>query len=364
MDFSPLSEYLTETVGRTVPGYDCILRRGRETLFRQTQGVKPDGFYWFYSATKVFTCTAALRLVERGLMGLDDPVSRYLPEFGELLVKEEDGTLRPAKNPMLIRHLFTMSGGLTYNIFSPEIREAQDKSTRGIMKAIARMPLAFDPGENYLYSLCHDVLAGVTETVSGTRFADYVKREITEPLGIGEEMAFHPSADQLERMEPQYEWKGKSKPIVPVTPDNHFRFSDTYDSGGAGLCGTAEGYILLSEALACGGRGRDGYPLLKPETVALMSQNRLSGRALQSFRVYAHYRSYGYGLGVRTRVDQSDGSLCPTGEFGWDGAAGAYTLIEPKSGVSFLYVQHVRMMDPVYGVVHPRLRDLVWQALA
>ena len=362
MDFSALSAYLKE-VGEIVPGYDCILRRGRETLFRQTQGVKPDGFYWFYSATKVFTCTAALRLIERGLLSLEDPVSRYLPEYAGLQVKEADGTLRPAKNPLLIRHLFSMQGGLTYDIFNREIREAEDRSTLGILKAVARMPLSFDPGENYQYSLCHDVLAGVVEAVSGLRFADYVKREITDPLGMGEDMCFHPTAAQLARMEPQYQWQGEDKPVLRTSLDNHFCFSDSYDSGGAGLCGTAEAYLLLSEALACGGRGRDGYPLLKPETIDLMRQNRQTGAALRSFRVYDHFKAYGYGLGVRTRVDRSDGSLCPVGEFGWDGAAGAYTLIEPGTEVSFVYFQHVRMMGPVYDIVHPRLRDLIWEGL-
>ena len=363
MDFSPLSAYLNE-LSETVPGYDCILRHDRETLFRQACGCKADGLYWFYSATKLFTCTAACRLLERGLLGLEDPVSRYLPEYAHLRVRQEDGSLRPAGTALLIRHLFTMCGGLTYDIMSPQIREAKDRSTRGILRAIADMPLAFDPGESYLYSLCHDVLAGVVEAITGQRFADHVRREILDPLGISlQDMTFHPAPEQLSRMEPQYEWRGEGRPILPVSGENHFCFSDSYDSGGAGLCGTAEAYILLSEALACGGKGRDGYPLLKPETIQLMRQPHLSDVPLAAFRAQPRYSSYSYGLGVRTRVDQLDGSAAPLGEFGWDGAAGAYTMICPDEHISFLYVQHVRMMGPVYDTVHPRLRDLVWQIL-
>ena len=363
MDFSPLSAYLNE-LAETVPGYDCILRRGRETLFRQSHGCRADGMYWFYSATKLFTCTAALRLLERGRLDLEDPVSRYLPEYASLQVREKDGSLRPARTTLLIRHLFTMCGGLTYDILSPQIRDAKDRSTRGILRAAADMPLAFDPGESYLYSLCHDVLAGVAEAITGLRFADYVRREILEPLGISpEDMTFHPSPRQLTRLEPQYEWRGESKPLLPVSGDNHFCFSDLYDSGGAGLCGTAEAYILLSEALACGGQGREGYPLLKPETIGLMRRAQLTGAALAAYRAQPRYASYNYGLGVRTRTDRLDGSLAPLGEFGWDGAAGAYTMICPDEQISFLYVQHIRMMGPVYDAVHPRLRDLVWQIL-
>ena len=360
MDFNALSAYL-DTV--PVPGYDCILRRGRETLYRRSHGCSPDGFYWFYSATKLFTCTAACRLLERGKIHLDDPVSLYLPEYAHLKVLQEDGSLRPARNALLIRHLFTMCGGLTYDISAPQIRNAQDRSTRGILKAVAEMPLAFDPGDNYLYSLCHDVLAGVVETVTGTRFADHIRREIADPLGMGEDMTFHPGALQLARLEPQYDWQGEDKPLRPVSGDNPFCFSDTYDSGGAGLCGTAEAYILLSEALACGGRGRDGYPLLQPETIRLMRENRLSGQPLKAFHGQERFRAYGYGLGVRTRTDHSDGSAVPAGEFGWDGAAGAYTMILPEQEISFLYLQHVRMMGPVFDMIHPRLRELVWQSL-
>ena len=363
MDFSPLSAYLNE-ISEIVPGYDCILRLDRETLFRQAHGCRADGLYWFYSATKLFTCTAACRLLERGLLGLDDPVSRYLPEYARLQVRQEDGSLRPARTALLIRHLFTMCGGLTYDIMSPQIRGAQDRSTRGVLRAVSEMPLAFDPGESYLYSLCHDVLAGVVEIVSGRRFADYVRRDIMDPLGMSaEDMTFHPTPEQAARLEPQYEWRGEGKPLRAVSGDNPFCFSDAYDSGGAGLCGTAEAYILLSEALACGGAGRDGYPLLKPETIRLMRKPQLEPGPLAAFRAQERYSSYNYGLGVRTRADQLDGSPAPLGEFGWDGAAGAYTMICPDEHVSFLYVQHIRNMGPVYDVVHPRLRDLVWQIL-
>ena len=103
--------------------------------------------------------------------------------------------------------------------------------------------------------------------------------------------------------------------------------------------------------------------MLKPETIQLMRQPHLSDVPLAAFRAQPRYSSYSYGLGVRTRVDQLDGSAAPLGEFGWDGAAGAYTMICPDEHISFLYVQHVRMMGPVYDTVHPRLRDLVWQIL-
>ncbi len=361
MDFSALSAYLDEVTARGVPGYALILRLGRETVFEKRCGCAPDGLFWFYSATKLFTCTAAARLLERGLIGLDDPVSRWLPEYGGLRVREADGSLRPAGTELLIRHLFTMSGGLTYDIASPEIRSARDRSTRGIVKAIAAMPLTFDPGAGYQYSLCHDVLAAVVETAAGRRFADFVREEICQPLGM-KDMSFHPTEEQLGRLEPQYAWQ-KDR-AVPCPPVNHFCFSPEYDSGGAGLCGSAGDYILLSEALANGGTGRDGYPLLKPETVRLMGTNHLPPEPLRDFRTaWGRFASYGYGLGVRVRMDHADGSRSPAGEFGWDGAAGAYTLVDTGRQLSAVYVQHVLNMLPVYEEIHPQLRELIFAGL-
>ncbi len=331
MNFTQLEAYLDGLVesGR-VPAYDCRVNIGQETVFARRRNCGDRDLFWYYSATKVFTCTAACRLLERGLLDLEAPVSRYIPEFAELYVEGRDGSRRKAESELTVRHLFTMGGGLTYNIESPEIIGSQDRSTLGIVRNIARMPLMTDPGDMYIYSLCHDVLAAVVEVVSGRRFADFVRTEITEPLGM-EEMYFHPDEEQTARIAPQYRWKGEEEGPQPCERTNHFCFSPDYDSGGAGLCGRAADYILLPQALACGGTGANGYQVLKPETVSVMGTNQLTPRQLRSFNIgWLRLRAYGYGLGVRTRMSHKDGGLSSIGEFGWDGAAGAYCLIDPS----------------------------------
>lgn len=364
MDFTKLSAYLhnlKDTNG--VPAYDMTVRVGRETVFQQREACRENGLYWYYSATKLFTATAGCRLLERGLIHLEDPVSRYLPEYAHLHVREQDGSLRPAKREPTIQNLFSMCGGLTYDIFSKEITGATDRTTLGIVREIAKMPLCADPGEMYMYSLCHDVLAGVVEAVTGVRYAAYIQNEIAGPLGMAD-MSFHPSPAQKARLEQQYHWEGRRKGAAPCEGSNKFEFSPDYDSGGAGLCGPARDYILLPEALACGGLGRDGYPLLKQETIDLMRRNQLTPGQTVSFQQrWARLGSYGYGLGVRTRVDHRDGGLSPVGEFGWDGAAGAYCIADPENKVSVLYAQHVLDMGPIYEDVHPKLRDLVYEGL-
>ena len=346
-----------------VPAYDCRIKIGQETVFARRRSCEADSLFWYYSATKVFTCTAACRLLERGLLELDAPVSRYIPEFAELYVEGRNGDRRRAEGELTLRHLFTMCGGLTYNIFAPEITESEDRSTLGIVRNIARMPLMADPGDMFIYSLCHDVLAAVVEVVSGRRFADFVRQEIAEPLGM-REMVFHPEEEQTGRIAQQYRWKGEEGGPQPCENTNHFRFSPDYDSGGAGLCGRAEDYILLPQALACGGTGANGYQVLKPETVALMGTNQLNERQLRSFNIgWLRLRAYGYGLGVRTRMNHKDGGISSIGEFGWDGAAGAYCIIDPSRQLSAFYAQHVLDMGPVYDEIHPKIRDLIYQCL-
>lgn len=364
MNFTELRAELQRICAEVgVPGCAMTVRVGRETVLEEFVNTTPDTLFWLYSATKVFTATMFARMLERGMLGLEDRVSDYLPEFADLTVSEPDGSLRKATKEMTLQQLITMCSGMTYDIFSPYIQNAPDRTTVGIVREMAKLTLSFDPGDSYQYSLGHDVLAAVMELRSGKRYADLLRDEIFLPLGM-EDSGFHPTDEQKTRFAPQYQWKGLSEGAAPCTGDNKFCFSDAYDSGGAGMFSRLRDYILLPEALANGGLGRDGYPLLKPETIELVRLDRLTAgqRVGFDFR-WGRLRSYGYGLGVRTRIDRKDGSLAPVGEFGWDGAAGAYTIIDPEHKLSVFYVQHVLDMGYGFDVIHPKLRELVYRGL-
>lgn len=359
MAFKQLKGYLDSLQDTMkVPAYELIITKDHERVFQYRRGSKPGGIYWFYSSTKLFTVTAALRLVERGVISLDDPVSMYIPAFAELTVND-GGQLRPARTQMKIRHLFTMSGGMNYDTGSREITSAADRSTVGIVSAMAKTPLLYDPGEGFEYSLCHDVLAAVVETAAAMPYGKYIEENIAGPLGM-KDVTFHPDAKAMERMVPQCVIAdGKA---VNVPDDNIFRLSPEYESGGAGLCGTAEDYIRLPDALANRGRGADGYVLLRPETVELMAANQLNDVQLGIMhRNWHRNRSYGYAMGVRTRMDHSDGGKSPVGEFGWDGAAGCYSVIDPKNRLAMFYVQHVLGHGEAFEIIHPHLRDLMYE---
>ena len=121
------------------------------------------------------------------------------------------------------------------------------------------------------------------------------------------------------------------------------------------------GYSPVLEALANGGVGRTGTRILKEETVQLFSRSVIAGEALQEFRVW-RFLEYSYGLGVRVKTDPALG-LSPVGEFGWDGAAGAYAMVDPVNRVSIFFAIHVHNFMDSYMVIHPRVRDLVYKGL-
>lgn len=368
--FSELTAYLDSLSHRFgIPGCGCAVAVNGEVVFRHFAGFRDEEAkkpmtgaetHWIYSATKLFTCTAALQLYEQGKLGLNDPVSKFLPEFGALTVKAADGTIHPAQESLTIRHLMTMTGGLDYCLERPALRSAIEsgaESTRELVAALAKDPLNFEPGSHFLYSLCHDVLGAVIEVVSGQLLSDYLDAHIIRPLGLTD-TTFHPDAAQLSRLAKQYIHLDEKGNHRPMGQENRFRLSDRYDSGGAGLLSTVDDYIRLASALSMGGGG-----ILKPETVTLMHTPALGDVQRAEFcSLRPAVRPYSYGLGVRTLVD-NDGLAAPVGEFGWDGAAGAYALVDTTNHVALFYAQQVCQSYITYQYLHPGLRDALYRSL-
>jgi CubicO group peptidase (beta-lactamase class C family) len=224
---------------------------------------------------------------------------------------------------------------------------------------LAQKPLQFEPRASYQYSLGHDVLAAVIEVITQERFSDYLKENIADPLGM-KDFHFHTNPGIQERIAQQYCFDPESGVFEPVSDGNHLLFSHNYDSGGAGLITRVSDYVLLADALANGGVGVTGKQLLKPETIDDMRTNRLEKKQMQAFWRLAKY-GYGYGLGVRTLICPSV-SEGPVGEFGWDGAAGAYFLSDPQNHIAIFYGQHILNYSDIYTVVHPAIRDMVYRA--
>jgi CubicO group peptidase (beta-lactamase class C family) len=321
-----------------------------------------------YSLTKILTCTAALQLVEKGFMLLDDPLSAYLPEYAEMTVKKTlpngEITLDKAERPIRVRDLFCMTAGFSYNLGAPSLKEAVQRTegrltTREFAAALAKEPLLFEPGTRWNYSLCHDVLAALIEVVDGRRFSDYVRDEITGPLGM-QDTGFRLSEEQRTRLAPQYEYDDSlGKPVRKE--GNGFRIGTEFESGGAGLMSTVSDFTLFLNALANQGTSPEGVRILSPSGVDLMRTDHLTESMRADFS-WVQLAGYGYGLGVRTHISKAaSGSLSTLGEFGWSGAAGCLAIMDPAAQLTVMYAQH--MMNNQEPYIHPRLKNIVYACL-
>ena len=143
---------------------------------------------------------------------------------------------------------------------------------------------------------------------------------------------------------------------------SEFNLTENYESGGAGLYSTVEDYSLFADAMACGGRGITGKQILQPETIDLMRTDQLGSYVMDTRFGCAAGPGYGYGLGVRTLIDESASRSTP-GEFGWDGAAGSYVMIDPEYALSIFFAMHVRAWPTLIGCGHAPIRDMTYDIL-
>ncbi|MBR2018886.1 MAG: beta-lactamase family protein [Clostridia bacterium] len=375
MNFSKVDDYLEQLPNYGFPACELAVTHKGSLVYRRAVGfadiektrpTSENDLYYVFSVTKTTTCICAMRLVEEGKLGLDDPVSKYLPTYAYLTVKNpKGGAPTPAKETLTVRHLFTMTGGLNYDLnAAPIIRACQDPNatTLDIVNSFAETPLDFEPGTRYQYSLCHDVLAAVVEVVSGMRFADYVQRYMLDPLGM-KNTGFHLPEELRPRLSQLYRFVHGAMKAEPMEIRNSFIFNDHYDSGGAGFYSCTTDQIRLMTVMANGGKTEDGYSLLRPETIRMMMVGQLSDAQHISF-CPTHRYGYSYGLGGRVHVDPIlSRSRAAVGEFGWGGAAGAFNLIDPEKQVALYFATHVKGAQFVYHMVHPTLRDLTYEAI-
>jgi Beta-lactamase class C and other penicillin binding proteins len=378
MNFKHLEMFLNEITNWRIPGADCAVYYKNRPVFRYCAGyadvksekpITTDNLYNLYSASKVITCTAALQLFEKGKYLMSDPVYEYMPEFKEMYinkVNKNGGTeLVKAKNSIKVQDLFTMSAGFTYELNTPSILAAKEKTdnkcpTREIVKAIAMDPLDFEPGTHWGYSLCHDVLGVFIEVISGMKFGEYLDEYLFKPLEM-KDTGFYLTEEKSKRMASQYMFNDEAGIAGEIPLTNGYKLGCEYESGGAGLISSVSDYIKFANALCNKGISQNGYRVLSRHTIDLMRTNHLDEVSLKDFN-WIQMTGYGYGLGVRTMIDKvKGGSLSPIGEFGWGGAAGAYVMIDPENELAVFYAQH--LLNNQEPFVHPRIRNLVYSSM-
>ena len=336
--------------------------------------ITPNTLFRLMSLTKVILCTAGMILYERGLFSLDDPVSDYIHEYANTrrYIKTADGHITvPLEEPIRIRHAFTMTCGYPYDVGGHEIsqlmtdREEQlakevgwDYDIVAEARAIAEVPIAFEPGSHFLYGYGHDIISALIQVISGLPTSEFMRKEIFKPLGMND-TAYRYSGNHRERMATMYHVGANGTYTPGSGPRDRYHEPDAkYDMGGTGLYSSAVDYLVFTQMLANKGRAPDGTSIISQATIDLMRTNQLSEQALLDFRRDRAFCSYGYGYGVRTRMDGPGDNNAPVGEFGWAGYGGPWASIDPSSGFSCVFMQQV--LPDQGGFCHPRVRAVVY----
>lgn len=378
--FTDLDKLLQQFAGSTVPGCGCVVAQNGKVLYEGYYGsanletgkpVTADTVYRLFSMTKVIICTAAMIQFERGKFLLNEPYYNYFPEYRNTQVAEiiPNGavSIRPAKSPMLVRDTFNMAVGLPYPSGDSyteqkmrEVREmlaAKGKYTlQDDVRAMAAVPVRYDPGTHWSYGFGHEMVAALIEATSGMTVGEFLKKEIFEPLGM-EDTGYRYFGDIRERMIQMYrpEEDGSFTPIKGMQDDNH-EPDAVYEGGGAGLFSTVRDYLKFTQMLANGGV-YEGRQIIGRKTIDLMRRNMLNDAQMKDF-ADSYNEGYGYGLGVRTMVEPAGVANLSTGEFGWTGAAGTWTSIDPSEGVSVVYMHQTMPNNEQYH--HHRVRAVAY----
>ncbi len=356
--FAALTKHLDQFLEAGVPGYDCIVYHKGNCVYRHWAGytdlqkhnpVTGKELYNIYSCSKPITCTAVLQLVDKNELSLNDPVCKYLSEYENMQVLTENG-VEDAKTPITIHQLLCMTAGLTYNCETPNLRrciqlQRNGCPTREVIRELAKDPLAFQPGEKWEYSLCHDVLAAVVEVVSGVRFSAYVKEHIFDVLGMSQS-TYRVDEQVLDALCPQFTYNSETQKVEECAKSAIYRFGPEYESGGAGCVSTVDDYIKFLEAL------RIGNVILSENLTQQMSTNQLSDVQRKGFWM----DNYGYGLGVRCPLGTNDIT-----DFGWNGAAGGYLMIDRENELTLFYAQQV-LNSPVASIragIRPTVMEIL-----
>ena len=371
---------------KELPGAATILGRHGKVVDYRVYGVKDfatgapltkDSIFRDFSMTKPITGVAMMLLYEQGKWLPADPIAKYIPEFAHLKVfKGVDAAgnivVEDPVHPPTMQELMTHTAGFTYGFFGnhPVDKEylkaaiLQSKSLQEMIEKLAKIPLMYQPGSRWVYSVSMDIQGYIVEKLSGQSLPDFMQANIFKPLGMKDTGFFVPT-DKHDRFVTLYRLDEQGKLVA----DNNFRRD--YDaqpgmpSGGGGLVSTAEDYFRFAQMLANGGE-LNGVRVLSPASVQLMGSNHLAPNLLTGeFGIGLQVMRPGFGYGYNCAVvyDPPLANLPEgRGTFFWDGAAGTWFWIDPTNDVVFVGMIQ-RLLAPGSPNVEYLSRSAVYQAL-
>jgi len=373
-----IDKYIRE---EKVAGMVVLVYQNGQPLYERAAGwadkeagkpMQMDTIFRIASQTKALTSLAALMLVEEGKLSLSDHVGKYIRPFygarvAERKSQESPVELRPVRRPITIHHLLTHTSGLSYGTH-PDVADffraarlgpalgpawylsARHETICQVSEKLGRLPLTSHPGAVWVYGYSTDVLGCIVERASGMKLDEFFRKRIIEKLGM-KDTHFYLPAEHRDRLATLYA-SGKEKRAERSSYQGEYVDGPRRNySGGAGLVSTAPDYVRFLEMIRNGGT-IDDVRLVKPETVALMTQNQV-GKT---------YSMHGMGFGYGFEVTESPGPQRPdpAGSFGWSGAYGTYYRVAPKEKLVILvYTQ----LFPNWTDVKEKLSEAIFQSL-
>ncbi|MDT0690625.1 serine hydrolase domain-containing protein [Salegentibacter sp. F188] len=371
----PLSEDAPETVGMSserldrisnmlqtavdenqIPGAVALIVKDGKIVFHEAFGeanaegekLEKDDVFRIASQTKAITATAVMMLWEEGKFQLDDPISKYIPEFEDPQVLESFNeadssyTAKPADKEITIRHLLTHTSGLGYGMIDADARIRKIYQKAGVtelfttdnveieevIKKLGKLPLHHNPGEKFTYSMSLDVLGYFIEVVSGQSFSDYLVEHIFDPLEMDDTRFYQPERNEERLVSVQYKEDGEWKNLQPgfYDPNYPVKGARTFYSGGAGLSSTAEDYATFLQMYLNKGE-LNGTRLLSRTTVESILENH-SGDLFGGKDKF-----HGIAFSVVTPEGEAMGGIGSTGTFDWGGYFNTQYFADPEENI-------------------------------
>lgn len=338
---------------------------GKELVYTQAgladrennKKINRDTIFRLYSMSKPVTAAAAMILMERGMLDLYEPVSKFLSEYAEVKVAAENGLISPQRE-MLVGDLLSMTSGLVYpdeatvsgkttdlvyQELDRRLYSENPMTTRELAKNLANCPLAFTPGSSWQYGTSADVLAAVIEVISERKFSEFLDEEIFMPLGM-RDTGFWVPEEKQDRLAKTYETvvlPDGRKDMILYTGNhlgirNDMMQSPAYEAGGAGLVSTLDDYMKFAGMLL--GEGFfDGVRILQPETVRYMCSRELMPAQQAAMDAWIGLEGHSYGNFMRVCKDPTKSKmLVRRDEYGWDGWLGMYFANFPNEKMTML----------------------------
>lgn len=337
-----------------------------------------DTIFRLYSMSKPITSVALMSLYEQGHFQLNDPVSRFIPEWRDhrVWISGEGAAMETAApaRPMTMRHVLSHQGGLTYGATNHPVdrayreagvNRAEGETLASFVHKLAKVPLRYTPGERWMYSFSTDVCGYLVEAISGKRFDQYLQDTIFDPLGMAD-TAFSVAPKNATRFAANYERKpDKTLKLIDDPERSAYLRQPSFFSGGGGLTGTTADYLRFCEMLRRGGE-LDGARILGSRTIDLMRQNHLAGgkdltqMATGDFSETA-YEGVGFGLGFAMTLGQVAHGALGEGDYYWGGAASTIFWVDPKEDLVVIFM--TQLMPSGTFNFRGQLRNIIYSAI-